>query len=201
VVRQVHQQVTLLQSQQRGSAAIALFGLADMPALMALGFGLGHAAEVYPFQWDPHEKSWAFPRPDAPAVDFHITWPDDWSGPVALVLSLSGDISRERVLQAFPSQTPSIVHVTVDLPRRDLVRSRATIVAFGQTLARVIEHLERQLQRSTAVHVFPAMPASLAMAFGMAVKPKVSLPFQIHDAEGPGGPFHPALALPLDPAS
>ena len=44
-------------------------------------------------------------------------------------------------------------------------------------------------------------PASLAMAFGMAVKPKVSLPFQIHDAEGPGGPFHPALTLPLDPAS
>lgn len=201
VVAQVRQQLALLQTQQPGPAAIALFGLADMPALMALGFGLGHAIEVHPFQWDPHAKSWEFPEPDAPAIEFQITWPDEWAGPIALVLSLSGDISRDRVLQAFPGQAPAIVHVTVDGPRRDLVRSRATIIAFGLALARVIERLEVQLPRSTPVHVFPAMPASLAMAFGMAVKPKVSLPFQIHDAEGPGGPFHLALALPLDPAS
>lgn len=201
VVRQVHQQVTLLQSQQRDSAAIALFALADMPALMALGFGLGHTAEVHPFQWDPNAKSWAFPDPDAPAVEFHIKWPEEWSRPIALVLSLSGDISSERVLQAFPEQTPAIVHVTVDLPRRDLVRSRNTIVAFGSALARVIEQLERQLPRSTPVHVFPAMPASLAVAFGMAIKPKVSLPFCIYDAEGPGGLFHLALSLPLVHAS
>ena len=64
-------------------------------------------------------------------------------------------------------------------------------------LNEVIARLETLLPKTTSIHVFPAMPASLAVAFGMAIKPKVSFPIQVYDAEGPNGVFHPALSLPL----
>ena len=197
VVNEVRRQVLLVQAQNGHQPAIALYGLADMPALMALGFALGHAVELYPFQWDRYGHSWLFPGNDEPPSEFRTTWPERLDGPVALVLSLSGTISPERILAAFPGMHPSIVQLTVDLPRLDLVRSAAAVEAFRLAIARVIERLESELPKTTVIHVFPAMPASLAVAFGMAVKPKVSFPFQIYDAEGPNGLFHPALSLPL----
>ena len=201
MVAEVRKQVAMLQMQGVGRPAIGLFGLADMPALMALGFALGHAAELYPFQWDRYAHSWLFPANDTTPCAFHVDWPDSMDAPVALVFSLSGTIGRERVQAAFPSTRPAIIHVSVDLPRLDLVQSAATIDAFRIEVAGLIARLETVLPKTTPIHVFPAMPASLAVAFGMAIKPKVSFPIQVYDAEGPNGLFHPALSLPLFPSS
>lgn len=199
VVNEVRRQVMLVQAQGSQQSAIALYGLADMPALMALGFALGHAVELYPFQWDRYAHSWMFPANEQHACEFRIRWPEQLKGPVALVLSLSGTITAERVHAVFPHTSPSIIHVTVDAPRLDLVQCAATVDAFRRELARVIERLETVLTKDRTIHVFPAIPASLAVAFGMAIKPKVSFPFSIYDAEGKNGPFHAALSLPLLP--
>ena len=201
VMIEVRRQVGLVQMQSLGQPAIGLFGLADMPALMALGFALGHAAELYPFQWDRYAHSWLFPANDAPACAFRVDWPGALDTPVALVFSLSGTIDHDRVRAAFPDTPPAIIHVSVDLPRLDLVQCAATIDAFRNEVARLIARLETVLPKTTPIHVFPAMPASLAVAFGMAIKPKVSFPIQVYDAAGPNGLFHPALSLPLLPSS
>lgn len=197
VVNEIRRQVLLIQAQNGQQPAIALYGLADMPALMALGFALGHSAELYPFQWDRYAHSWMFPANEQPACDFRVQWPEQLQGPVALILSLSGAIAPDRVRAVFPGTPPTIIHVTVDAPRLDLVQCAATVEAFRRELARVIERLETVLKKDTTIHVFPAIPASLAVAFGMAIKPKVSFPFAIYDAEGKNGPFHAALSLPL----
>jgi hypothetical protein len=183
VVTEVRKQVGQLQMQGQGRSAIGLFGLADMPALMALGFALGHAAELYPFQWDRYAHSWLFPANDAPASAFRLDWPETLDAPVALVLSLSGTIDFDRVRAAFPGATPAIIHMSVDLPKLDLVQCAATIDAFRIEIAQVIARLETLLPKTVSIHVFPAMPASLAVAFGMAIKPKVSFPIQVYDAE------------------
>ena len=197
VVTEVRKQVGQLQMQGQGRSTIGLFGLADMPALMALGFALGHAAELYPFQWDRYAHSWLFPANDAPASEFRVDWPDTLDAPVALVFSLSGTIDLDRVRSAFPGEVPAIIHMSVDLPKLDLVQCAATIDAFRIEVAGVIARLETLLPKTVSIHVFPAMPASLAVALGMAIKPKVSFPIQVYDAEGPNGLFHPALTLPL----
>src|SRR5690606_17259917 len=120
-----------------------------------------------------------------------------WDGPVALVFSLSGVIEPERIYTALNHEQPAVIHVTVNRPRLDLVQGPATIDAFRATVASVVAQLETQLPKTTPIHVFPAMPASLAMAFGIAVKPKVSFPFHVYDADKGHGAFHPALSLPL----
>lgn len=197
VVIEVRRQIQMLQHQGRGHSAIAIFGLADMPALMALGHGLGHAVELHPFQWDRYANSWAFADSTRPAPSFRTSWPTQWQSHVALVLSLSASIGADRVMSALPGDDVSIVEITVDQPDTEIVQSEQAIHAFRICLAGVFARLERELGTDTLIHVFPAMPVSLAVAFGSAVTPKVSLPFSVHDAQGPSGPFHPALSLPI----
>lgn len=197
IMIEVRRQTLMLQHQGRGHSAIAIFGLADMPALMALGHGLGHAVELHPFQWDRYANSWAFADRTRPAPSFRTSWPTQWQGQVALVLSLSAPIGADRVMSALPDDNVSIVEITVDQPDTEIVQSEQAIHAFRVCLAGVFARLERELGTDTLIHVFPAMPVSLAVAFGSAVTPKVSLPFSVHDAQGPSGPFHPALSLPI----
>ena len=78
-----------------------------------------------------------------------------------------------------------------------MTRAAAVLHVAQPSLSQSVRSLERELGTDALVHVFPAMPVSLAVAFGSAVTPKVSLPFSIHDAQGPSAPFHPALSLPI----
>jgi len=197
VLIEVRRQAQTLQLQGSGRSAIAIFGLADMPALIVLGHALGHAVELHPFQWDRYAQSWAFANDKALAPSFRVIWPEQWHKQVALVLSLSASISTNRVMTALPDGPVSVVEITVDLPGTEIVQSVIAIDTFRVCLSGVLARLEQQLPGDTTVHVFPAMPVSLAVAFGSAIPPKVTLPFSIHDAQGPGGRFHVALSLPI----
>lgn len=197
VLTTIRQKVRMLQSRPDANQPIALFGLADMPALMVMGFALGHSSELYPFQWDRQAQSWQFPDKDAPACAFEVCWPTHWGGPVALAFSLSGHIESERIRAALNHDQPAVIHVTVDRPRLDLVEGPASIDAFRGVVANIVAQLEPRLPKTTPIHVFPAMPASLAVAFGIAIKPKVSFSFHVYDADKGHGAFHPALSLPL----
>lgn len=186
---------------------LALFALADIPALMALGFALGHAAQVSTFQFDPVPNGgagdWRFPKPDAPARAYRVNVPETLQPPIALVFSLSGVIERSRVENALRAATRgdpqpgTIIEITVDDPSLDFVRGPADIDEFARALRKCWGRLERHLPKSTPIHVFPAIPASLAVTFGRFVKPKVSFPFRIYDAEGPNAPFSFAVELPF----
>ena len=199
-VSQIRDHVRMLQNTlglQR--QPLAVFALADMPTLMALGFALGHAAAVTVFQFNPvaNGGDWRFPNLTAPAPDFRVRWPDTLSGEIALVLSLSGPIEHDRVRARLAPASCSIIEVTVDQPTTDFVLGPATLEAFAKVLRAIVAKLEGLTAKSASVHVFPAMPASLAVTFGRFVKPKVSFPFRIYDAQGRDAPFEYAVSLPF----
>jgi len=199
-ITRVRDEVRFRQNRwQQQPRPLALFALADMPTLMALGYALGHAAAVSVFQFDPVPSggSWCFPDPDAESPEYRVLWPDTLEGSIALVISVSGQVERNRVLAALPTGTNSIIEITVDEPTVDFVRGPKTLDEFARTFRKVVARLERTLTKSTTIHVFPAMPASLAITFGRFIKPKVSFPFQIYDAEGHRAPFAPAVSLPF----
>ena len=182
---------------------LAVFALADMPTLVALGFALGHAAAVTVFQYNPvgNGGDWRFPNFAAPAPEFRVHWPDTLSGEIALVISLSGPIEHDRVRACLSPATCSIIELSVDQPTVDFVLGPATIEAFARTFRSIVAKLEGLIAKTTIVHVFPAMPASLAVTFGRFIKPKVSFPFRIYDAQGRDAPFEHAVSLPFPDAA
>lgn len=200
-IAQVRAEITTLQRTWGNHRhSIALFALADMPTLMALGVAIGHAVALTVFQFDPvptNGGDWRFPDVDAPAHDYDVLWPDELSGHVAVVISLSGKIERARVTNALPPGPCSIVEITIPEPTTNLVRSPKAIDEFGRKWRDVVARLETVLPKTTPVHVFPAMPASLAVTLGRHIKPKVSFPFRIYDAQSRDAPFAAAVTLPF----
>jgi hypothetical protein len=197
VAATVRSQLRLLQARVGETLPIGLFALAEIPTLMALGFGVGHSAELHIFQWDRFKATWAFPDADGPAAALRVEWPAHWDGPIAIELSLSGTIEPARILAAMGSAAPSIVRITCDTPNIALVQSASTIAAFRAKVAEAIAGIERHAAKGSAIPVFPALPASLAVAFGAAIQPKANFLFCIHDAQGRTAPFHPTLELPV----
>jgi len=49
--------------------------------------------------------------------------------------------------------------------------------------------------QSTTIHIFPAMPAALAVEFGRVRMPKADLPLLIYDENRGAGGFQPALTI------
>jgi|GEM_PF-3552273 len=197
VAATVRSHLRLLQARASDQVPIGLFALAELPVLIALGFGVGHSAELHIFQWDRFAGSWAFPDATGPAAPLRVQWPAHWDGPIAIELSLSGTIEPERIATAMGSAAPSIVRITCDTPNVALVQSAATIAAFRTMVATAIAGIEAHAAKGSAIAVFPALPASLAVAFGAAIQPKANFLFCIHDAQGRTAPFHRALELPL----
>lgn len=195
-----HQIERIVALQGADNFPFAIYPLAEMPPLMLLGHMLGDKRKFLPFQYWRSSGSWSFTEPDAApaAFEFGVPGPGCKGQDVALILSLTSKIDRERVYDAVGRRDVPIVELSTSVPGTDLVRNRKTIEAFQLTTRRCIDAIEAAVgDRANEIHVFPAMPAPLAVAFGASVMPKVSNPMQIYDARGAGGPFKVALKLPL----
>jgi hypothetical protein len=186
-----------LRIHHDGAVHLAIFPLAEIPALICLGRVLGDKKPFTPYQYDRHAKGWSFQNPAASAAEFTFTQLAPFKGAVALKIALSAPIADERVIKAVGTGVP-IIEFTTKSPSTDLVQSEATIVAFSRAIRKCLEMIERQGGVNVEIHVFPAMPAPLAVALGASVMPKVPNPLHVYDARGgQGAPFQKALALPL----
>jgi hypothetical protein len=171
---------------------LSIFALAPQPLLMLLGFLLSDipAAEVYQLHREPPSWKWQ----DHPA-DFHLVVdePERVSGPPALVLSLSATITDERISAALNDAT--IWRVTVPVPNNDLLKSSEQARSFRTQLRVLLDRIKVRHGQQAVVHVFPAMPAALAVDLGRIVMPKADLPLHIYDENRASGRFVYALEL------
>lgn len=186
-------------SDQGQLGALACFGRADMPSLMALGSLLGNRVALQVLQ--PRRSDGRWDWPDLQAASPEFSWTDPASlpskGPVALVLSLSVRIRLDDVLCAFEGD-PSVrvVVFTVPQPDHELARGPAIGPAFHEAIRRCVSEVEAVLGDDRTIHVFPALPASLAVHFGAAITLNYMPRFEIYDRSGQGM-FARAMTLPL----
>lgn len=184
-------------SRDRTDAPIALFALAEMPVLMALGHSLGDKSPIQIHQYTRHSGSWSFQVPDEVSPDFSYTLPDmiDDNG-VALIVDLTADIETERLNSVLDVKKIPIGRFTTVAKSTELVRSSNTVQSFRQRFRQCLTDIENRAPRNAPIHIFPCMPASLAVALGCCIMPKVSNPILIYDAKGVGGVFRYCLSLP-----
>ena len=187
------------QTADRGALdAIAFFGRADMASLMAAGMLLGNRCALYIFQPRRADGRWTWPELEAKPPLFH--WNDVGSlpgdGPIALVLSLSVTLPKNDVRAAFPAGTePRIVEFTIDPPDFECVRGPQVGPAFHDAIRRCVGLLESHLSADRTIHVFPALPASLATHFGAAMSLNFIPRLQIYDRDARQA-FVPVMQLP-----
>ena len=180
------------------NAPLAIFPLAEMPLLIALGNALGDKFPVEIYQYARHSGSWTYQDPDATSPPFDCTLPETISDDgIALIVDLTAEVSDARVTAALPRDTIPLARFTTANKSTELVQSRDVIQAFQRAFRESLTQIENRSSRDAPIHLFPCVPAPLAVALGRCIMPKVSNPIIIYDAKGPSGAFHSCVTLPL----
>jgi hypothetical protein len=175
--------------------SIALFSLAPQPLLIYLGLLLNDKYNVSVFQCHRREQDkWKWDNAGERVV-FTSTFPEEaTSGAnVALVFSLSSTIVSDRI-QSVLGDNVVVYSITIDSPNRTFVTIPEIMDDFVEMSREVMEAIKQRHGKQAVVHVFPSMPVSLAVRFGMDYMSKTDNPLNIYD-EQPDAGFVLALSI------
>ena len=87
--------------------------------------------------------------------------------------------------------------MTADNPHNDILRHPGDQVAFRQRIRFLLDRIKAAQGEDQIIHVFPAMPASLAVDLGRVWMPKADLAMTIYDNNRAAG-FMPTITLGRD---
>ena len=175
---------------------LSIFALAPQPLLILLGSLLTDipAAEVFQLHREPRGWTWQ-DQPDD--FKYLITEPDQIKGRPALVFSLSATVTDERIHKMLGREV-AVWRVTIPSPHNDFLKSRQQVQAFRIQVRLLMDRVKARHGEGGSIHVFPAMPVSLAVEFGRILMPKADLPLVIYDEnKGLGGFAHTININPL----
>lgn len=171
--------------------ALAVVGLADIPALIMLGQSLGDRSKRLLFSFNrEHQLRW--PDLSAEPPEFVFAPPEDGEGPIALVLSISAQVPARDVEEALPSAR--IAELSIPVPSYAMVQNRRVIHAFRDALQTHLSWLEAMT--ADTIHVFAAIPAALAIEFGALLTTQHQHAYRIFDRDKDNhNRFTPTLQL------
>lgn len=152
---------------------LAIFAIGPIPLLMALGNLLGdklpsvvyerhrHLADVDPARtW-----CWEADGPDLAWTPFQPPRHQRGATDVAVLLSISGLIDPNAVVAVLPQQHPQY-EIRLEDPRPNVVRTKAQLTSFVLRWREVLDHIREAYGDAVRVHVFPAVPVSVAVECG-----------------------------------
>ncbi|MEQ1564789.1 MAG: SAVED domain-containing protein [Myxococcota bacterium] len=181
----------------RGEAKhVSVFALAPIPLLMHLGRRLGDLAPGEAFQRlrSPPGWEWQPPTGAEPSFDVACLDPAPRSKDVCLVFSVSDDVDADLVARSAPAAAPRYVF-RVPEPRTDVVRTRDQVAAFRTRVREFLPRLRAEHGAEVTIHVFPALPNSLAVEFGRVLLPKADPRVEVYDLNRDRGGWVHALTL------
>jgi len=142
---------------------------------------------------EPASWRWAS---DGPLITFRTTEPDDrLPSKVALKVAVSATVTDER-LEAVAGGDAAIWSLCADQPHNDILRRADDQATFRRELRRLYDRIKARHGEGTLLHVFPALPASLAVEVGRVWMPKSDLPLRLYDNNRSHG-FISTLDIPL----
>ena len=171
---------------------ISLFALAPIPVLVFLGTCLSNKIAVDFFQRHrDQDHPWKWLAEGEPA-QFTSRKLQGGSNPtrVALVLSLSGVIAREQLPMVIDGSY-SVYEITLAgrSPGVDFLRQRRDLEAFRFTYRRFLADVHAGHGGLEELHVFPAVPAPIAVCCGYDLLPKVHGALVVYDRDKRDGGF------------
>lgn len=185
---------------ERGDIShLSVFALAPQPLLIELGVLLGDITAADTYQRHREPPGWVWPA-EQPAVPFEVSGPARPGCSPVLVLALSATITPDRIIRLLGDDA-SVWTITFAEPHNDIVKSRGMLSTFRREVRTVLDRIKARHGHTTPIHVFPAMPVSLAVEFGRARMPKADAPWILYDEQQSRGGFVRAFTLSAETAA
>jgi SMODS-associated and fused to various effectors sensor domain len=179
---------------------ISLFALAPIPLLTFLGSCLSNKIAVKFYQRHrTGDQPWMW-KTDGEPVRYEIRKLRNGTdlARVALIMSLSGAVN-ERSLPAEIDNRFSVYEIALadQTPSVDFLRQRRDLEEFRIVYRNFLSSLMEEHPDVKNVHVFPAVPAPIAIACGHDLLPKVHPALSVYDYDKKTGGFILGLQVNL----
>lgn len=182
---------------QRGLAKhVSVFALAPIPLLMYLGRAIGDISSGVAYQRHRATEDWLWRDPAPSDQPIQIERPKDARGEhVAIRMSFSGKVHGVEVLRAAPDVGDCQYEIGVAEPRTDCIRTRVQLAQFSALARGLLAEIRGRHGPRVTIHVFPAVPNSIAVEFGKCLLPKADPLIEVYDLNWRLGAFNHALTL------
>jgi hypothetical protein len=172
---------------------ISIFAIAPQPLLMEFGRLLSDipTADVYQLHREPQNWKWQKHSHD---ISYYIIEPDNFNGTPVLNLSLSATINTDRISKVM-NEHYSLWKMTIDCPNNDFMKSQLQLELFRIEFRKLLNQIKTKHGESAIIHLFPAVPVSVAIEIGRVWMPKADLPIKIYDQNTRLGGFHQVLGF------
>ena len=172
---------------------LSVFALAPQPLLIELGRLLCDIVPMVVHQRHREPATWTWQR-DCPTIRYYRDEPArDRTGAVALKLGVSATITDDRIKRVLGEEA-AIWSLCAGAPHNDIVRCPEDQAAYRKALRSLFDAIKARHGDTVTVHVFPALPASLAVETGRVWMPKADPELRIYDQQREKG-FVPALTI------
>lgn len=171
----------------------SLFGIAPQPLLIELGKLFSDIPEVETFQRQREPvPTWEWS--EFKESTYIIKKPKKIQDKVALIISLSGTISNERITSVL-GEDVSIWTLTIDNPENDFLKSKQQLSEFRKIFRNLLNDIKFNHGQNNEIHIFPAAPIAINIEIGRVWMPKADLPMKIYDQNYKIGGFQYALTI------
>lgn len=176
---------------------ISLFALAPMPLLVLAGSVLGDKVPCDLYQKHRDAQDWTWKK-DGDAVRFKLNRLQSGSDSkkVALVLSLSGTIDVNDLPEDLRNDG-TIYELTLDgtAPQPSFLRRVDDLKNFRDAYQRALREIGTNHGKIEHLHLFPAVPAPVAVACGRELMPKIDPILVVYDNDKRHGGFKKILEV------
>jgi len=186
------QQLARIQPRGGRSLHVSVFALAAIPLLAYLGSKLSDKVRVELFQRHRNPESWCWHSGAGKTHFDHRKLKDGRAG-VGLLLSVSGSIAPSSIEAATPELTLYELRVAGQPPTPLVLNTRGDLERFVVAYVGALESIRAAHSGLRDLHVFPAVPAPVAITIGRHILPKVGPRLTIYDQRA--GAWSPALTV------
>lgn len=176
---------------------VSVFALAPIPLLVLLGRRLGRTVPADIFQHHHDRDNWTW-KTRGRHITFEHRGIRKGADPtcVALLVSVSGTVT----LSGLPPEIDGRFAIYEISPREvrpstNCIRTREHLESFKQAYEVFLRDLRRTHDRLEAIHLFPAVPPSVAIACGRELMPKVDPVLRVYDYYKSRGGFQFSLEV------
>lgn len=174
---------------------LSVFALAPIPILVHLGNQLGNIVPVDLYQKHRDTNDWKWKDdPEHDPFEFHSSKIEGKEKTnVALVLSLSGKIAPDSYRSIIGDM--SVYEIEVEGANPGFLSFKSRLEKFRAAYRQVLSEIVAKHGSDSAVHLFPAIPAPIAVLCGKELLPKADPTMHVYDYDKAKGGFVRTLQI------
>lgn len=175
---------------------LSIFGLASIPILIYCGSLIGDFISADVYQRHRVPTTWAWQPFDNDGFNYTVVTPEAAADAcaVAINVSLSGHIHQHEIDRALNQTLPTYT-ITIAEPSVHFLRAKEQLALFTKAWRVLLSRIRQHHGEQCEVHLFPAVPVSVAIEIGRAWLPKVDPMLHVYNLDKAANTFQRVLTI------